>query len=102
MNILPHMYVDLEWEYNRSFFSPSIQSAMDDFGFIAVTASSSTLDQLIPMIKSENIRRQAEVNKYGSAELRKIDYSHPVVNKVTFTISLVHTKVTLSHFWLGK
>ncbi|KDR79726.1 hypothetical protein GALMADRAFT_136342 [Galerina marginata CBS 339.88] len=90
MNILPHMYADLEWEYNRSFFSPSIQSAMDDFGFIAVTASSSTLDLLIPMIKSENIRRQAEVNKAGSAELRKIDYSHPGVSDPEFQLVAMH------------
>ncbi|KDR79773.1 hypothetical protein GALMADRAFT_153549 [Galerina marginata CBS 339.88] len=94
MNILGEFLdlpVDLEQSYNRSFFSPSIQSAMDNFGFIAITASSLTLDVLIPMIKSENLRLQAEANENGfSCSTRKIDHSHPCVSDPKFELVAMH------------
>ncbi|KDR79727.1 hypothetical protein GALMADRAFT_136343 [Galerina marginata CBS 339.88] len=94
MNIVGKFYdlpVDFELAYNRSFFSPSIQSAMDDFGFIAITASSSTLDFLIPMIKSENLRRQAEANERGKTRTtRQIDHSHPCISDPKFELVAMH------------
>jgi hypothetical protein len=47
--------------------------SLDLYAFIAVTASSSTLDALIEMVKSENDRQQREMDALGVIQSRSLD-----------------------------
>jgi hypothetical protein len=42
-----------------------IHTSLDFYAFIAITASSSTLCDLIKMVKDDNNRRQQKVNQSG-------------------------------------
>lgn len=52
---------------------PSIYTALDHYAFIAVTASSSTLDELLKVVQVENDARQQTANETGRILERRLD-----------------------------
>jgi hypothetical protein len=62
----------------RSHFSiveAFVHTSLDLYAFIAVTASSSTLDDLLDMVKSDNQRQQQEMDQFGITSGRSLNVS---------------------------
>jgi len=52
-----------------------VHTSLDHYAFIAVTASSSTLYDLIKMVKDDNSRRQMMMDKTGHNSYRELNVS---------------------------
>ncbi len=57
---------------------PSVHASLDLYALIAVTPSSSTLDELINVVKADNDRRQQDADTSGDLLPRKLDVSVPL------------------------
>ena len=61
--------------YLISTVEPFVRISLDHYPFIAITASSSTLCDLIKMVELDNNRRQQEMDETGYDAYRKLDVS---------------------------
>jgi len=67
--------IDYLW---RCAVDPSIHVSLDLYALIAITPSSSNLDELIKVVKAENNRRQQEADTSGDLLPRNLDVSVPL------------------------
>ncbi|KAF5373278.1 hypothetical protein D9615_007399 [Tricholomella constricta] len=74
--IVPYDNFTLDDRCNLTYLESFVHTSLDVYGFIAFTASIATLDSLIQMVKSDNDRRQAEIDMWGTANRRFLDFSN--------------------------
>ncbi len=75
---------------------PSIHVSLDLYALIALTASSSTLNELINVVRADNDRRQQEADASGVLRPRNLDVSIPSFNHRghVFTAGSLHCPVS--------
>ncbi|RDB28945.1 hypothetical protein Hypma_016031 [Hypsizygus marmoreus] len=61
---------------NLSFLESFVHTSLDDFAFIAITASSSTLEGLIALVQADNDMRQRQIDEDGNSDGRSRDLVH--------------------------
>lgn len=54
----------------------SLGIALDTYGLVAVTASSSTIDELLEEVRADNKRRQRGIDETGRLPYRQLNVSH--------------------------
>ena len=66
-----------------------VHTSLDLYAFIAVTASLSTLDDLLEMVKSDNDRRQRILDEKGVAPSRSLDVMIALLVDVARTLTFL-------------
>jgi hypothetical protein len=79
---LDHLRALCAISHNRFFCTVEgfVHTALDQYAFIAITASFSTLNDLIEMVQSDNDRRQLAMNDTGIDIRRSLDVSAHLLN----------------------
>lgn len=62
---------------NLKTVEPNIHASMNLYAFIAIVPSSSTLDELIQMVKSDNDKRQRGMDCCGVMAYRSLNVNVP-------------------------
>ncbi|RDB27894.1 hypothetical protein Hypma_002215 [Hypsizygus marmoreus] len=76
---------------NLSFLESYIHTSLNDFAFIAVTASSSTLEGLISLLQDDNNMRQQKIDDYGDVYSRSPDvFSSPYIRDPMLELVALH------------
>jgi hypothetical protein len=73
-------------DFRYALVNPDIHTALDLYAFVAVTGSATSLDALIQLVRSDNNRRQDEMNRLGASTPRQLDVRCLLVNPSTLFI----------------
>ncbi|KAF9512295.1 hypothetical protein BS47DRAFT_1372848 [Hydnum rufescens UP504] len=73
--IIPYEGFSISDPCNLVYFEAFVHISLNLYAFIAITASSSTLDNLIMMVKSNNNCRQQEMDERGVASHRLLNFA---------------------------
>lgn len=74
LKVIPYARFKLEDPCNIVLLEPFVHTSLDLYAFIALSPSSSTVNGLIKMVKSDNDRRQQEMDRRGGAKYRSLNF----------------------------
>ncbi|KAK2464686.1 hypothetical protein APHAL10511_003262 [Amanita phalloides] len=97
LRIVPSENFTLNDPCNLAYLEAFVHTSLDLYAFIAVTASSSTLEDLLQMVKLDNDRRQQVLDETGIEPLRMLDFSLPSVANPEYELIALHPE----HFLPG-
>ncbi|KAF8809017.1 hypothetical protein BYT27DRAFT_7284830 [Phlegmacium glaucopus] len=80
----------LDQPCNLAFLESFIHTALDLYAFIAITASLSTLNDLIEMVQSDNDRRQLAMDDHGLYFHRSLNFNLPSFTKPEYELVALH------------
>ena len=95
--ITPLEEFTLDQPCNLVFLESFVHTALDLYAFIAMTASLSTLDNLIQMVKSDNDRRQLAMDEGEVTIRRTLDFDNPSFAKPEYELVALHPEHFLPH-----
>ncbi|OBZ66131.1 hypothetical protein A0H81_13738 [Grifola frondosa] len=80
----------LDMDCNLNYLEAFIHTSLDLYALIAITASASTLEDLITMVKRDNDARQAEIDQTGAARPRFINLDSPSFTNPELELVALH------------
>ncbi|KAH9992714.1 hypothetical protein BJV74DRAFT_877832 [Russula compacta] len=88
--IIPFEDFTLDSPCNLAFLESYIHTSMDLYAFIAIVPSSSTLDELIQMVKSDNDVRQRAIDRQGLMVYRSLNFTAPCFVNPQYELLALH------------
>ncbi|KAF8344504.1 hypothetical protein F5887DRAFT_1075330 [Amanita rubescens] len=90
LGIIPYVRFTLDDPCNLVLLEPFVHMSLDLFAFIALTPSSSTVNELIEMVKSDNDRRQQEMDRKGIERGRSLNFHHSSFTNPEYELLSLH------------